>query len=368
MNKYILIAAVVLGCKQTEAPASKTTETPATPPAPAASAAAPAPAAARDYINIVGSSTVYPFSTVVAEQFGKTSQFKAPKVESTGSGGGLKLFCEGVGPKYPDVANASRRIKPSEVADCNKNGVKDIVEVKIGYDGIVLANSKKGKQLQVTLRQLWLALAKQVAGTEPGKVIPNPNTKWSDIDKALPAVKIEVLGPPPTSGTRDAFVELAMDAGCSTFEWVKALKASDEKKFKEICQTMREDGAFIEAGENDNLIVQKLQANPNAFGIFGFSFLDQNAETIQASSIAGNAPTFETISAASYPLSRPLYMYVKKAHVGVVPGIAEYLAEFTSPKAWGPDGYLAGKGMIPMSEAERSTVKQSVTTLEPMKL
>lgn len=369
MHKHILIAALVFGCKQTEAPASKTetpTGTPAT--ATAAAAAAPTPAPARDYLNIVGSSTVYPFSTVVAEQFGKTSQFKAPKVESTGSGGGLKLFCEGVGPKYPDVANASRRIKPSEVADCNKNGVKDIVEVKIGYDGIVFANSKKSKQLQVTLRQLWLALAKQVAGTEPGKVIPNPNTKWSDIDKSLPAVKIEVLGPPPTSGTRDAFVELAMDAGCKTFEWVKALEATDKKKFQEICQTMREDGAFIEAGENDNLIVQKLQANPTAFGIFGFSFLDQNAEAIQASSIGGNAPTFETISAGSYPLSRPLFMYVKKQHIGVVPGIAEYLAEFTSPKAWGPDGYLASKGMIPMSDAERTTVKQAVTTLEPMKM
>src|SRR4029079_5989725 len=324
--------------------------------------------AARDSINIVGSSTVYPFTTTVAEQFGRAGKFKTPKVESTGTGGGLKLFCEGVGPKYPDVANASRRIKPSEVSDFQRSGVKDIVEVKIGYDGIVFANSKKSKPLQVTLRQLWLALAKQVAGTGPRKLTPIPSTKWSDIDKALPAVKIEVLGPPPTSGTRDAFVELAMEAGCSTFEWVKALKASDEKKFKEICQTMREDGAFIEAGENDNLIVQKLQANPNAFGIFGFSFLDQNAETIQASSIAGNAPTFETISAASYPLSRPLYMYVKNAHGGVVPGIGEYLAEFTSPKAWGPDGYLAGKGMIPMSEAERSTVKQSVTTLEPMKL
>jgi phosphate transport system substrate-binding protein len=362
MHKHILIAALAFGCKQTEAPASGTE----TPTGTAAAAATPAPA--RDYLTIVGSSTVYPFSTVVAEQFGKTSHFKAPKVESTGSGGGLKLFCEGVGPKYPDVANASRRIKPSEVADCNKNGVTDIVEVKIGYDGIVLANSKKSKQLQVTLRQLWLALAKQVAGTEPGKLIPNPNTKWSDIDKALPAVKIEVLGPPPTSGTRDAFVELAMDAGCKTFEWVKALEASDKKKFQEICQAMREDGAFIEAGENDNLLVQKLQANTTAFGIFGFSFLDQNAETIQASSIGGSAPTFETISAGSYPLARPLFMYVKKQHIGVVPGLAEYLAEFTSPKAWGAEGYLAGKGMIPMSDAERTTVKQAVTTLEPMKM
>jgi len=366
MHKHIFIAALVFGCKQTEASSTKS-EAPAPTP-PAATAAAPAPAATRDYINIVGSSTVYPFSTTVAEQFGKTSQFKSPKVESTGSGGGLKLFCEGVGPKYPDVANASRRIKPSEVSDCQKNGVKDIVEVKIGYDGIVVASSKKSKPLVVTLRQLWLALAKQVAGTEAGKLTANPNSKWSDIDKALPAIKIEVLGPPPTSGTRDAFVELALEQGCSTFEWVKALKASDEKKYKEICHTLREDGAFIEAGENDNLIVQKLEANPSAFGIFGYSFLEQNTEKLQAATIGGTPATFETISNGSYPISRPLFMYVKKAHIGVIPGISEYLAEFTSPKAWGPEGYLAGKGMIPLSDTERSTVKQTVTTLEPMKL
>jgi phosphate transport system substrate-binding protein len=365
MHKHILIAALVFGCKQTEASPTKSEAPAATPPA---ASAAPAPTAARDYLNIVGSSTVYPFSTVVAEQFGKTSQFKSPKVESTGSGGGLKLFCEGVGPKYPDVANASRRIKPSEISDCQKNGVKDIVEVKIGYDGIVLASNKKSTPLAVTLRQLWLALAKQVAGTEAGKLIANPNSKWSDIDKALPAIKIEVLGPPPTSGTRDAFVELALEQGCSTFEWVKALKTSDEKKFKEICHTLREDGAFIEAGENDNLIVQKLEANPSAFGIFGYSFLEQNAEKIQAATIGGAPATFETISNGSYPISRPLFMYVKKAHIGVIPGIAEYLAEFTSPKAWGPEGYLADKGLIPMSDAERTTVKQTVATLEPMKM
>jgi phosphate transport system substrate-binding protein len=366
MNKHILIAAtLVLGCKQTEATPAKT-ESPAVNTATAA--AAPAPAASRDYINIVGSSTVYPFSTVVAEQFGKSSSFKAPKVESTGTGGGLKLFCEGVGPKYPDVANASRRIKASEVADCDKNGVKDIIEVKIGYDGIVLSNSKKSKPLDVTLRQLWLALAKEIPGAEPNQLVANKNVKWSDIDAKLPALKIEVLGPPPTSGTRDAFVELAMEQGCSSFEWIKALKASDEKRFKSICHTLREDGAFIEAGENDNLIVQKLDANPSAFGVFGFSFLDQNAEKIQAASIAGTPATFDTISKGSYPVSRPLYMYVKKAHVGVVPGIAEYLAEFTSPKSWGPEGYLAGKGMIPMSDAERTQIKAAVTTLEPLKM
>jgi phosphate transport system substrate-binding protein len=246
--------------------------------------------------------------------------------------------------------------------------VKDIVEVKIGYDGIVLASNKKGKPLQVTLPQLWRALAKQVAGPEAGKLIANPNTRWSDIDAKLPAEKIEVLGPPPTSGTRDAFVELALDAGCDSVDWIKALKATDEKQHKAVCQTLREDGAFIEAGENDNLIVQKLDANPNAFGIFGFSYLDQNAEKLQGASVGGVQPTFDSISKGSYPLSRPLFMYVKKAHVGIVPGIAEYLAEFTSPKAWGPEGYLASKGMIPMSDTERTQVKQVATALEPMKL
>lgn len=366
MKKHIIIAALALGCKQTEAPpsaatagASATTTT---------AAATPTPAAGRDYINIVGSSTVYPFSTVVAEQFGKTSKFKSPKVESTGTGGGLKLFCEGVGAKYPDVANASRRIKASEVADCDKNGVKEIVEVKIGYDGIVVANAKASKPLQLTLRQLWLALAKEVAGPEAGKLVANTNAKWSDIDAKLPPIKIEVLGPPPTSGTRDAFVELAMEAGCSSFEWIKALKASDEKRFKSICHTLREDGAFIEAGENDNLIVQKLEANPSAFGVFGYSFLDQNAEKLQAASIGGVTATFETISNGSYPVARPLFMYVKKAHIAVIPGITEYLAEFTSPKAWGPEGYLAGKGMIPLSDTERGQVKQAATDLTPVKL
>ena len=361
MKRHMILAALALGCKQTEAaPAAQKT--------PLSSATAAPAAGARDYINIVGSPTVYPFSTVVAEQFGKSTPFKSPKVESTGSGGGLKLFCEGVGPKHPDVANASRRIKASEVSACDENGVKEIVEVKLGYDGIVLAHSKAAQPLQVTLPQLWLALAKEVAGKEAGKLVANPHRKWSDIDASLPALEIEVLGPPPTSGTRDAFVELAMEAGCSSFQWLEGLKSSDEKRFKSICHTLREDGAFVEAGENDNLIVQKLQANPGAFGILGYSFLDQNAEKLQAASIGGVAASFETISNGSYPLARPLFLYVKKAHVGLIPGLAEYLAELTSPKAWGPEGYLAGKGMIPLSDAERGQVKQAVTQLTPLKL
>jgi phosphate transport system substrate-binding protein len=311
--------------------------------------------AKRRHIDIVGSSTVYPFSTVVAERFGKTTAFRTPKVEATGSGGGLKLFCDGVGPKFPDVANSSRRIKASEVARCEANGVTEIVEMKIGYDGIVLANSKKTERFSLTLRELWLALAKHVpAPGAEGQTIENPNRNWSDINPKLPSRRIEVLGPPPTSGTRDAFVELALEGGCTRFEWVAKLKEQDEGAYKLLCHTVREDGAFIEAGENDNLIVQKLEANPSGLGIFGFSFLEQNADKVHAATVDGVAPNFETIGNGRYPVARPLYSYVKKAHVGMVPGIEEYLAELSSDKAWGPDGYLQDKGMIPMPEAERA--------------
>jgi len=322
--------------------------------------------AARDYISIVGSSTVYPFATVVAEQFGKTSSFKTPKIESTGSGGGFKLFCGGVGVDFPDITNASRAIKSSEMKTCADNGVKDIVEVKIGYDGIVLANSKNAEQLDVSRKELFMALAKEVPNpANPEEFIANPYKTWKEINPSLPDTKIEVLGPPPTSGTRDAFVELAMEHGALEFPSIKAIK-DDKEKFKAITQTVREDGAYIEAGENDNLIVQKLQANPKALGIFGFSFLDQNGDVIQGSLIEGTAPTFEGIADGSYPVSRPLFFYVKKAHVDVIPGIKEYLAEFTSEKAWGEEGYLADKGMIPMPTAEREEYSAAVAELKPM--
>lgn len=318
-------------------------------------------ALARDQINIVGSSTVYPFATVVAERFGKTSDFKTPKIESTGSGGGLKLFCSGVGVQHPDITNASRRIKKSEVERCAKNGVKGITEVKIGYDGIVVANSKKAKRAEITLRQLFLALAKQVpeGGKDGGKLVANPFKKWSDIDPSLPNTAIEVLGPPPTSGTRDAFNELAIEGGCKTFKSLKAIKKSDGKKYKAVCRGIREDGAYIEAGENDNLIVQKLEANPNAFGVFGYSFLDQNADKVQGSLINKVEPTFENISAQTYPVSRALFFYVKKAHVGQIPGIKEFVSEFTDERAWGPEGYLADRGLIPLPDAERKNVRAS---------
>jgi len=310
--------------------------------------------ASRDYISIVGSSTVYPFATVVAEQFGKTTNFKTPKIESTGSGGGLKLFCAGVGVEHPDITNASRRIKKSECETCSKNGVKDIVEIKIGYDGIVIANSKKADVFKLSRKDIFLALAKDVPGPKGGeKLVPNPYKTWKDVNPSLPDIKIEVLGPPPTSGTRDAFVELAMEGGAKNFAWIKDMKKKDKKKYKSICHTIREDGAYIEAGENDNLIVQKLEANPNAVGIFGFSFLDQNMDKIHGSVVDGFAPTFDAIASGDYPVSRPLFFYVKKTHVDKIPGIRQYVREFTSDKAWGPDGYLSEKGMIPMPDDER---------------
>ncbi|MGD9363090.1 MAG: PstS family phosphate ABC transporter substrate-binding protein [Desulfobacterales bacterium] len=323
--------------------------------------------AARDYISIVGSSTVYPFATVVAEQFGRTTQYKTPKIESTGSGGGLKLFCAGVGVETPDITNASRAIKKSEYDTCMANGVKEIIEVKIGYDGIVLANSKKAAPLKLTRKDIYLALAKDVPDPKGGeKMVPNPYKTWKDVNSSLPAQKIEVLGPPPTSGTRDAFVELAMEGGAKSFGFIKAMKKKDKNMYKAVCHTIREDGAYIEAGENDNLIVQKLDANPNALGIFGFSFLDQNMDKIQGSFVDGVQPEFEAIADGKYPVSRPLFFYVKKAHVNVIPGIKEYLAEFTSDKAWGPDGYLAEKGMIPMPEAERAKFQASVRDLQAL--
>jgi len=326
-------------------------------------------ASARDYISVVGSSTVYPFATVVAEQFGKTTQFKTPKIESTGSGGGLKLFCAGVGVENPDITNASRRIKSSEVELCAKNGVRDILEVKIGYDGIAIANTKNAPLYNLTRKDLYLALAKDVPDPKGGdKLVANPYKTWKEVNGDLPDSAIEVLGPPPTSGTRDAFVELVLEHGCQEFRFIKAMKKTDKASFKAACMSVREDGPYIEAGENDNLIVQKLEANKNALGIFGFSFLDQNADKVQGSLIDGVAPTFEKIADGSYPVSRPLYFYVKKAHMGKIPGIEAYLAEFTSEKAWGDEGYLADKGLIPMPAEERKAFKGDVAAMKSLKL
>ncbi|MCA1297898.1 PstS family phosphate ABC transporter substrate-binding protein [Stappia indica] len=317
-------------------------------------------AMARDQIQIVGSSTVFPFSTAVAEQFGQKTSFKTPVVESTGSGGGMKLFCAGVGEGTPDMTNSSRRIKKSEFETCTANGVTP-VEVKIGFDGIVLANSKAGATFNLTLAQVFLALAKEVP--VDGKLVANPYVNWSDIDPSLPTTKIEVLGPPPTSGTRDAFVEIAMEGGCKAVPGAKDLGLAKKK-----CHEIREDGAFIEAGENDNLIVQKLEANPNAVGIFGFSFLDQNADKIQGSQIGGVEPTFENIAAGDYPVSRSLFFYIKKEHVGVIPGIEEYAAEFTADGTWGDEGYLSEKGLIPLPTADREKIGADVKAMTPLSM
>ncbi len=338
----------------------------------------------RDSISIVGSSTVYPFATVVAEQFGKSTSFKTPKVESTGSGGGLKLFCAGVGVGHPDITNASRRIKKSEFDMCQKNGVEKILEVKVGYDGIAIANSKQGASFSLSTRDVFLALAKEIPNPDGSEtLVPNSYTTWKEVNDSLPDTAIEVLGPPPTSGTRDAFAELAMEGGCKTFGWIKqikkdskaAKKAGDKatakslkSKYKTICHTVREDGAYVEAGENDNLIVQKLDANPNALGVFGFSFLDENLDKVQGSKINGVKPEFDSISDGSYPISRPLYFYVKVAHVNVIPGIKEFLAEFTSEKTWGDEGYLSDRGLIPMPTEERSGFVNDAKTLKPLEM
>jgi phosphate transport system substrate-binding protein len=324
----------------------------------------------RDYISVVGSSTVYPFSTVVAEQLGKGGKYKTPKVESTGTGGGIKLFCGGVGVQHPDVANASRAMKKSELEACQKAGVTDIVEVKIGFDGIVLAQSKKSKQkFELTRKDIYLALAKRVPDpSKPETLVENPYKNWNEINPKLPASKIEVLGPPPTSGTRDAFAELALEGGCQTFDWIKAKKDADAAWFKNVCMTVREDGAYVEAGENDNLIVQKLENNPSALGVFGYSYLEQNGDKVGAAMVDGVTATYETISAGKYPISRPLFFYVKKAHVGVIPGLEAFIAEFTSEKAWGDEGYLADKGLIPLPDKDRKASAASAKALKPFAL
>ncbi|TDQ86317.1 phosphate ABC transporter substrate-binding protein (PhoT family) [Dongia mobilis] len=319
-------------------------------------------AEARDQLHIVGSSTVYPFSTAVAEEFGKAGKFKTPIVESTGTGGGLKLFCAGVGEGTPDIANASRKIKDGEIETCKSNGVTSITEVPIGYDGIVIANSKKGPAFSITRKELWLALAKEVP--QDGKLVPNFYKSWNEVNAALPAEKIEVLGPPPTSGTRDAFIELVMDSGCKGVPEIEAIE--DSKAKAGACAAIREDGAYVDAGENDNLIVQKLDANPQAVGIFGYSFLEENTDKLQGANVDGIAPDFDHIVSGEYPVSRTMYFYVKNQHEGVIPGIREFVAEFTSDKAAGEEGYLADKGMIPFPTEKLKEVQMSAGALKPM--
>ena len=304
-------------------------------------------AIARDQVQVVGSSTVYPFSTIVAERFGNRGKFKTPVIESTGTGGGMKLFCQGIGSKHPDISNASRAMKSSEWENCQKKGVTDIIEVAFGNDGIAFANNINSPKLNLTRKQLWLALA------EHG---PKPQ-KWSEIDAALPDTKITVLVPPPTSGTRDAWNSLVMKKGCP--DEVK-------NKDKKACKVLREDGAAVEAGENDTLIVQKLEANPNAFGIFGFSYLENNRDRIQASSVEGVEISLASIQDYSYPVARPLFFYVKKAHIGVIPGLQEYLLEFTSEDAIGEEGYLIDTGLVPLEAGKLAKLKADAKNLVSM--
>ncbi len=310
----------------------------------AATAIAATAAQARDQIRIVGSSTVFPFSTAVAEQFGKTTDFATPVVEATGSGGGAKLFCAGVGVEHPDITNASRRMKAKEFKLCQENGVTEITESIVGYDGIVVANAIEGAEFDLTVGQLWTALAAN--GPLP--------MLWSEIDPALPATKIEVLGPPPSSGTRDAFEELVMEEGCEM-----AGGNCDEIE-------MRADGVWVDAGENDNLMVSKLTANPAAVAVFGFSFLDQNSDSVKGANVGGVEPTFENIASGDYPVSRSLYYYIKKAHVGVIPGIQEYANEFASEAAAGEEGYLVDKGLIPLPEDAFAVNADAISNLMPL--
>ncbi len=318
------------------------------------------PVLADEAIHIVGSSTVYPFTSYAAEQFGALGEFPAPIVEATGTGGGIKIFCSGVDLKTPDMVNASRPIKDSERQECASNGVKEITEIKLGFDGIVVANSTEGEKLALTTKSLFLALAKEVP--QDGKLVANPYKTWQEIDAELPDKKIEVYGPPPTSGTRDAFVEIVMEKGCDSFaEYAAAYPDGDTRKEK--CHMLREDGAFIEASENDNIIVQKLKANPDAYGIFGYSFLEENAASVQGASINGIEPAFELIATGAYPVARSLYVYVKNAHIGKVPGMVEFLEELTSEEAIGEDGYLPAIGLIPLPQETQEAVRAVVEKL-----
>ena len=326
--------------------------------------------AARDYVTLVGSSTVFPFASTVAEHFGKTNvKFKTPKVESTGTGGGFKLFCGGVGVQYPDISNASRRVKASELEACAQNGVKDVVEVKIGYDGITIATKKGAPAYKLTRKDLYLAVAKQVPDPkDPNTLVANPYKNWNQINPALPNVVIQIFGPAPNHGTRDAFAELVMQNGCEQYAWIKALKDIDEKRYARVCTQVREDGVWTDVSEDYALVVGKLTGNPNALAVFTFSYLDQNADKLAAATVEGKAPKFETIADGSYPISRPLFLYVKKAHVSVIPGIKEFIAEFVSDKAMGADGYLAERGLIALKAAELAKVRKDATDLKPVRL
>jgi phosphate transport system substrate-binding protein len=328
-------------------------------------AGAPGSQAARAGIWAAGSSTVFPFATRVAENFARTSGGAAPRVESLGTGGGIQQFCQGIGPSTPDIANASRPMKKSEFELCQKNGVTDIVEIKIGYDGIVVATARSGGSFNLRLQDLYLGLAKEVPGAG-GAFVANPATTWNMVNPALPNQRIQVYGPPPTSGTRDAFLELGMAPGAALIPELKAIKDADGDRFETLSHTLREDNSWIDSGENDNAIVQTLTRTPGSLGVFGFSFLEQNMDTVKAETIDGVAPSVDTIADGSYPLARSLYIYVKKQHVGVTPGLEQFVVEFMSEASAGRGGYLQDRGLVPLPADQLAAQRAVAQALTPM--
>ncbi|MEO1187435.1 MAG: substrate-binding domain-containing protein [Pseudomonadota bacterium] len=309
-------------------------------------------------IKIVGSSTVAPFATTVAEQFGASSEHAAPIVETTGTGGGFKIFCDGIGPDEASIVNASRKIKSSELDLCREVGILDPLEVKIGYDGIVFANSKSGPDFNLTKAQIFLALAANLPDGNGGW-IKNPYRTWQDVDPSLPATRILVSGPPPTSGTRDAFAEIAMENGALALPEMQALKEADTAAFTARAREVRNDGAWIDSGENDSSIINTLLRNDDAVGVLGYSFLEQNLDRVKAAKVGGVEPTFENIASNAYGVSRSMYFYVKTENTMLVPGLADYVTEFTQEDAWGPDGYLVAKGLIPLLPDDRAMVRDA---------
>ncbi|MGE0179987.1 MAG: substrate-binding domain-containing protein [Sphingomonas sp.] len=314
----------------------------------------------RNQIRVVGSSTVYPFAMAVAERFAQANpNFGAPIVESTGTGGGMNLFCGGVGPQHPDVSNASRRIKASEIEQCNRNGVNQIIEVPVGIDGLALIESSgRPTGFQLTARDIYAALAANPFGR------PQTARTWRDVNPALPAVPIRVYGPPPTSGTRDSFAELILERGCDSDPAMQRLKESDSDRHRTVCTQLREDGAYIEAGENDNLLVQRVAENQGAIGVLGYSFLEENTDRVRGVPIGGVTPTAETITNFTYPGARRLYIYVKGEHLTAIPGLREFLTAWT--QGWGPGGYLTQRGMIALPDNERQAAEQAVRSPRPI--
>jgi len=318
----------------------------------------------RDQIRIVGSSTVFPYTQAVAEEFANATGNPAPVVESTGTGGGMQIFCSGVGPNFPDIVGASRAMKQSEWKLCQENGVTDVSEALIGYDGLSIAMSSDGVDINLSEAQIFQALAAEVVIN--GEIVSNPYTHWNQIDSSLPDTQIIVLGPPPTSGTRDAFVELVMHDGCNDFSEIKTLQTSDKDRWNIICSRMRQDGSFVEAGENDNLIVQRLQQDPTAMGIFGYSFLYENLDTLKGVSINGVSASLESIADDSYPVARPLYFYVKNVHRLVIPSLEDFIGEYMSENALAPNGYLAERGLVSLSDESREALRNSVLSGKTM--